>query len=72
MSKIINHAKYDANGAPLNDITLLKLSEKVDMKKYSPVCLPDAASTYVGKNADVYGKFAFLLDSYSCLILIHN
>jgi len=54
VSKIINHASYNPN-PPLNDIALLKLNEKVDMTKYTPVCLPKAGTTYVGNMADVYG-----------------
>merc|ERR1712083_447898 len=45
VSKIINHSGYSAYGAPVHDIALLKLKQKVDMTKYSPACLPKAGST---------------------------
>merc|ERR1711890_147904 len=54
VNKIINHASYSSS-PPLNDIALLKLKQKVDITKYSPVCLPKAGSTWVGEMADVYG-----------------
>jgi len=39
----------------INDIALLKLEVEVDLRMYTPVCLPDPGSTYTGKNAWVYG-----------------
>merc|ERR1711971_251444 len=57
VSKILNHMDYGSasNGAPLNDISLLKLRKKVDMRTYTPVCLPKKGSQYEGKKTWVYG-----------------
>merc|ERR1711971_1083551 len=57
VSKILNHMDYGSasNGAPLNDISLLKLRKKVDMRTYTPVCLPKEGSQYEGKKTWVYG-----------------
>merc|ERR1711971_224851 len=57
VSKILNHMDYGSasNGAPLNDISLLKLRKKVDMRTFTPVCLPREGSQYEGKKTWVYG-----------------
>ena len=38
------------------DIALIKLKEEVDLKVYTPACLPLYGDTFVGQKAWVYGK----------------
>jgi len=55
VTQIIRHASY-VFSTNINDIALLKLSSTVDLKTYTPVCLPaTTAGNYAGKNAWVYG-----------------
>ena len=39
-----------------NDIALLKLAEYVDLKTYTPACLPAANRSFVNKIGSAYGK----------------
>ena len=39
-----------------NDIALLKLAEYVDLKIYTPACLPAANRSFVNKIGSAYGK----------------
>ena len=39
-----------------NDIALLKLVEEVDVKLYTPICLPSADADYNGRSGQVYGE----------------
>ena len=57
VSKIIPHGKYSHSALPF-DIALLKLTEKVDLNVYTPVCLPNTRDVFIGKTAWVYGKYA--------------
>jgi len=54
VSMIIKHESYDKQTSD-NDIALLKLAEEVDLDTYTPVCLPNTADNFEGKNAWVYG-----------------
>ena len=55
VSKIINHKDYDKVTLN-NDITLLKLKEEVDLKTYTPACLPNTGDNCAGRNAWVSGN----------------
>ena len=52
------HEDYDGVKA-INDIALLEVKEEVDLKVYTPVCLPseDDSQDYIGKKAWIYGKY---------------
>lgn len=54
--KLILHPNYSHDNS-LNDIALLRVSDanKMDLKVYTPVCLPAAGTDYSGKKAWVYG-----------------
>jgi len=54
VSRIIKHSSYNAQTSDF-DIALLKLAEEVDLNTYTPVCLPNTADNFEGKNAWVYG-----------------
>jgi len=54
VTQIINHPSYDAKTSN-NDISLLKLSEAVDLNTYTPACLAKATDNFEGKSAWVYG-----------------
>jgi secreted trypsin-like serine protease len=52
---LILHPQYDHNnGGSKNDIALLRVPA-MDLKVYTPVCLPKAGANYDGKKAWVYG-----------------
>ena len=48
------HNDYDHANVPF-DIALLKLAEPLDLSIYTPICLPERNSTFVGSTAWVYG-----------------
>ena len=51
------HKDYDSKKA-INDIALLELGEEVDLKVYTPVCLPSKGDggEFIGKRAWIYGN----------------
>jgi len=51
--KTINHPLYDSPTLK-NDISLLKI-EDVDLRKYTPACLPGPNQNFAGKKAWAYG-----------------
>ncbi|XP_023340103.1 trypsin-1 isoform X2 [Eurytemora carolleeae] len=51
---VIVHEDYNPRTVE-NDLTLLKLSKKVDLMKYAPACLPERGVNYEGNTAWVYG-----------------
>ena len=53
----LRHEQYDTKKA-INDIALLELAEEVDLKVYTPVCLPSNGDgeDFIGKRAWIYGK----------------
>ena len=53
VTQIISH---DDNFDLKNDIALLKLSEKVDLNTYTPVCVPNTGKDFTGKIAWTYGN----------------
>ena len=53
VAKIISH---DVVLDMKNDIALLKLSEKVDLNTYTPVCVPNTGTDFTGKIAWTYGN----------------
>ena len=53
VAKIISH---DVVLDLKNDIALLKLSEKVDLNTYTPVCVPNTGKDFTGKIAWTYGN----------------
>ena len=57
VAKIISH---DVVLDLKNDIALLKLSEKVDLNTYTPVCVPNTGTDFTGKRAWTYGKKEYL------------
>merc|ERR1719167_783346 len=54
VSQIINHPSYNADNSD-NDISLLKLAEKIDLNVYTPACLPKSTDNFEGQKAWVYG-----------------
>ena len=52
----IVHEKYNGDVAAGHDIALLKLAESVDLKTYTPACLPKSGADYTGQNGKVYGE----------------
>jgi len=54
VSQIINHPSYNADNSN-NDISLLKLAEKIDLNVYTPACLPKSTDNFEGQKAWVYG-----------------
>ena len=55
----IIHEDYDQCGVISNDIALLKLTESVDLKTFTPVCLPPIIADFTGDTASVIGKKRF-------------
>lgn len=51
---IIINKSYNPN-TNANDIALLKLKEKVDLRIYTPACLPPKGKTFVDQEGWVYG-----------------
>ena len=60
VDEVVIHEKYDSD-LKLNDIALMRLSQAVDMRIYTPVCLPSPGETYVGLTGWVYGAPFFLI-----------
>ena len=57
VEKIIPHEDYvGEKTTEENDIALLKLSEKVNLNIYTPICLPNVDDDFTGKTAWAYGK----------------
>ena len=56
VSNISNHESYDPE-RKINDITVLKLAEEVDLNVYTPACLAtnEDESTFYGETVHVYG-----------------
>ena len=57
----IIHEDYDKPWLN-NDIALLKLVEEVDVKLYTPACLPSVGADYTGRKAQVYGEISLEMD----------
>ena len=53
----VRHEDYDREQAT-GDIALLELEEEVDLKVYTPVCLPDSEDSqqFIGRFAWIYGR----------------
>jgi hypothetical protein len=51
---IIKHPSYNAQTSE-NDIALVKLSTKVDISIYTPVCLPKSGEDFTGEMATLTG-----------------
>ena len=58
VARALRHEGFDKT-EDINDLALLELSEEVDIKVYTPVCLPseDDSQDYIGKKAWIYGKY---------------
>ena len=56
VEKYINHPEYDNPSAFANDITLIRIKEKIDLNVYTPACIPNTGNDFVGKDAWVYGN----------------
>jgi len=54
VEKIITHPGY-VKDTHKDDIALLKLKTKADLKIYTPACLPPSGTSFVGKTGTVYG-----------------
>ena len=52
----IVHESYTGNKEEGHDIALLKLAEAVDLKVYTPACLPKSDADYTGQKGQVYGE----------------
>ena len=57
----ITHEDYDKLTVN-NDIALLKLVEEVDVKLFTPACLPSVDADYTGRKAQTYGEIYFEMD----------
>ena len=57
----ITHEDYDKQTVN-NDIALLKLVEEVDVKLFTPACLPSVDADYTGRKAQTYGETYFEMD----------
>ena len=61
MADYTNHEKYSCPSRDSDyDITLIELAKEVDLKKYTPACLPhprdpNYPDPFAGKTAYVYG-----------------
>ena len=58
VARALRHEGFNKTEA-INDLALLELSEEVDIKVYTPVCLPKPDSSpdsYFGHRAWVYGN----------------
>ena len=58
VARALRHEGFDKTES-INDLALLELSEEVDIKVYTPVCLPKPDSSpdsYFGHRAWVYGN----------------
>ena len=60
----IVHESWKSPKLHSNDIALLKLAESVDLKTYTPACLPKSGTDYTGQKGKVYGKEKLLLKTY--------
>ena len=60
VEKIITHPGYVKYNTHKDDIALLKLKTKADLKIYTPACLPPSGTSFVGKTGTVYGRFPIL------------
>ena len=62
VKKLIIHPKY-SSGDHDNDITILYLTQEVDLATYTPACLPKAndPSAFDGKMALAAGNFFYLV-----------
>ena len=58
----IIHEDYEKPSPFNNDIALLKLVEEVDVKLYTPICLPSVDADYTGRKAQVYGEISLEID----------
>ena len=58
----IIHENYEKPIPFNNDIALLKLVEEVDVKLYTPACLPSVGADYTGRKAQVYGEISLAID----------
>ena len=59
----ITHEDFDNNNNNINnDIALLKLVEEVDVKLFTPACLPSVDADYTGRKAQTYGEIYFEMD----------
>merc|ERR1712032_1493212 len=54
VSEIILHPDYNWDSSA-NDIALVKLESDVDLKTYSPACLPEQGQDFTGRRGWVYG-----------------
>jgi secreted trypsin-like serine protease len=57
VKQIILHEDYD-DSKLLNDIALLKLEVKVNLHKYTPICLPIVGMDFTDQTAWAYGMYA--------------
>ena len=60
---MIIHEDFDFSEETF-DIALVKLNSSLNLTKHTPACLPDMASTFVGRTAWVYGWGAVSNASY--------
>ena len=58
----IIHENYEKPIPFNNDIALLKLVEEVDVKLFTPACLPSVDADYTGRKAQAYGETYFEMD----------
>ena len=65
MVRSVRHEDYDDLNVT-NDIALLELEEEVDLKIYTPVCLPDSEDSqqFIGKYGWIYGRLIWFQFQY--------
>ena len=57
VEKVFTHPKRTRiNNNKRWDIALLKLADRVDLKKYTPACLPESDERFLGDTGFAYGK----------------
>ena len=62
MASYTNHESYAHNTNNDNDITVIMLTQAVDLNTYTPACLAKTSdtATFDGKNALVYGEIILI------------
>ena len=61
IEKIVYHKEFNKLKMNENDVALLKLSTKVNLNIYTPICLPNPSDDFTDKKAWVTGKTVGLI-----------
>ena len=63
IAKLIPHKESNKMGLKENDIALLKLSKKVNLNIYTPICLPNPGDDFTDEKAWATGKTVGLISN---------